>query len=517
MSAEVAIAAQTSLGRAARGSVLNFGGSLVAALATLLTTVLVTQLTSKVEAGVFFVATSFFLLTTGLGQLGTNTGLVYFISGARARGEASRISAYMRIAAGPVLVASCLMAIGTIAAAEPMGRFFSAERAEEFTQYIRVMAIFIPMAAVLNLALAGTRGLGTMKVNASVDQIARPLVQLAFVGLAIVALGPSNASWAWAAAYLPLAVGGWIWWRRLLAKVEETSTGPRFSSAPFWKFSAPRALAGVAQVAMQRLDIILVGSIAGLSAAAVYAAATRFLALGQMAARAVSLSAQPLLGEALARSDSHDAQQLYQSSTAWLVLVSWPLYLVLIVFGSDALRVFGSGYSVGDTALLILCSAMLVATGCGMVDMVLNMAGKSVWNLANVLLAFAVNLGLDLLLIPQIGIVGAAIGWAAAILVGNLVPLTQVGLAFKLHPFGRATWASMLIAAVCFAGIPSLVNVSWGSQPMAAVVGLSSGTLIYVVVLILLRRFLQLDVLASGLRRRGRKKPNVATGANSEE
>lgn len=505
---------QTSLGRAARGSVLNFAGSAVAAVATLLTTVVVTQLTSKVEAGVFFVATSFFLLTTGLGQLGTNTGLVYFISGARARGEPHKIATYMRIAAGPVLIASCLMAIGTIAAAEPLGRLLSEERAEEFTQYIRVMALFLPLAAVLNLALAGTRGLGTMKVNASVDQIARPVLQLLFVALAIAAFGPTNASWAWAAAYLPLAIGGWIWWRRLSSTFGKPSERAQFGPAPFWKFSGPRALAGVAQVAMQRLDIILVGSIAGLSAAAVYAAATRFLALGQMAARAVSLSAQPLLGEALARKDYRDAQQLYQSSTAWLVLVSWPLYLVLVVFGSDALRVFGSGYAVGDTALLILCSAMLVATGCGMVDMVLNMAGKSVWNLANVLLAFAVNLGLDLVLIPEIGIVGAAIGWAAAILVGNVVPLTQVAFAFKLHPFGWATWVSMLLASFCFAGAPVLANSLWDSSLTAAAVGLSVGAALYVVLLVMLRRFLKLDVLASGLRRRGRQKSTVSSATN---
>lgn len=506
----VASAPSASLGRAARGSVLNFAGSLVAAVATLLTTVVVTRLTSQVEAGVFFVATSFFLLTTGLGQLGTNTGLVYFISGARARGELSKTAGYMRIASKPVLIAACLMAIGTIAGAGSLGELFSDDRAEEFAYYIRVMAVFLPLAAVLNLALAGTRGLGTMKVNASVDQIARPILQLAFVALAIVILGPKNTAWAWAAAYFPLAIVGWTWWRRLSSKAAPPSASPRFSAVPFWKFSAPRALAGVAQVAMQRLDIILVGSFAGLGAAAVYGAATRFLGLGQMLARAVSLSAQPLLGEALARNDRHDAQRLYQSSTAWLVLFSWPLYLVLIVFGSDVLQVFGSGYSVGDTALLILCSAMLVATGCGMVDMVLNMAGKSVWNLANVLLAFSVNLGLDILLIPQIGIVGAAIGWAAAILVGNLVPLTQVAWAFRLHPFGAATWVSMVISATCFAGIPILIDGVWGSQPMATIVGLSGGVVCYLILLFLLRRFLQLDVLARGLRRRGRKKKKAA-------
>lgn len=503
----------TSLDRAARGSVLNLAGSGVAAIATLLTTVAVTRLTSQAEAGVFFVATSFFLLASALGQLGTNTGLVYFLSGSRARGELDKAAGYMRIASRPVLVVAVLMAIVVAAVAQPLGEVFSAERSEEFARHVRIMAIFIPCAAVLYLALAGTRGLGTMKVNASVDQMARPLLQLGFVAVGIMVIGPDAAPGAWAAAYLPLAIGGWWWWRRLSTRSAPQATSSRLREArPFWAFTAPRALAGLAQVAMQRLDIILVGSLAGLSAAAIYAAATRFLLLGQMAARAVSLSAQPLLGEALARGDRSDAQQLYQASTAWLVLVAWPLYLVLIVFGSEVLTVFGPGYSAGDTALLILCSAMLVATSCGMVDMVLTMAGKSLWNLGNVLLAFVVNLGLDLLLIPQIGILGAAIGWASAIVAANLVPLTQIALAFKLHPFGGATLVSMTLAAGCFAGIPLVVDALVDTRTIAISVGLGIAVLLYLAMMFLLRRFLALDVLAKALRRR-RKGRQANAGA----
>ncbi len=69
-----------------------------------------------------------------------------------------------------------------------------------------------------------------------------------------------------------------------------------------------------------------------------------------------------------------------------------------------------------------------------MVDMVLNMAGRTSWNLINVLLAVGVNLGLDLRLIPTQGILGAAIGWAAAIVVTNSLAVTQIAVAMRLHP-----------------------------------------------------------------------------------
>ena len=55
------------------------------------------------------------------------------------------------------------------------------------------------------------------------------------------------------------------------------------------------------------------------------------------------------------------------------------------------------------------------------------MAGKSSWNMGNAVLALVVDSSdSTCCLLPHIGILGAAIGWAVAILVANLVPLAQL-------------------------------------------------------------------------------------------
>jgi O-antigen/teichoic acid export membrane protein len=264
---------------------------------------------------------------------------------------------------------------------------------------------------------------------------------------------------------------------------------------PFWAFTGPRALASVTQLAMQRLDIILVGALSGLKDAAVYAAVTRFLVLGGMVSGAVSTAVQPRLGEALGRSDRESARDLYATSTAWLLMLSWPIYLMLIVFAPVVVRVFGEEYTSGADALVIICVSMLVATGCGTVDMVLNMAGKTTWNLYNVILAFAVNLSLDILLIPHLGLVGAAIGWAAAIVTANLVPLAQIHFVLHLHPFGSATRAAMTISLVGFAVVPAAVSLVIPSGFVALVISGLVGSCIYVVLLVVSRERLRLTEL----------------------
>lgn len=476
----------------------------MSALATFALTAAVARMyPSQQDAGILFAATSLFLIASNLGALGTANGLVFFISGARGRRELSTVSRYMRIALPPVLVVAVLTVAVLVFCARPLGDLVGEHDGARFAQFVQIIALAIPFAAVANLALSATRGLGTMKPTAMLDQVMRPTLQLLLVVGALALAADHAVPWSWAAAYIPLAALSWLAWRRMLSTLPpQQGSILRGERVRFWKFSGARALTGVAQVSMQRLDIILVATLAGLSAAAIYTAATRFLVLGQMAARAVSQSVQPLLGELLAQGNLPGAKHLYQASTAWLILVTWPLYFTLLLFGPLVLQVFGSGYETGQNVLSVLCATMLLATACGMVDVVLVMAGKSSWSLWNALTAFAVNLGLDLLLIPSHGIVGAALGWASAILIGNLVPLAQVRFALGLHPFGRATLLACALCALCFGAVPAITSIALAGDWSGALYGCALGLVAWISALYACRHILELTVLFGALRKR---------------
>jgi O-antigen/teichoic acid export membrane protein len=246
---------------------------------------------------------------------------------------------------------------------------------------------------------------------------------------------------------------------------------------------------------MQRLDILLVAALRGPADAAIYTAATRFLVVGQLGGGAIANAATPQLGEQLAIGDTGAARTLYRTATAWLMLLVWPLYLTCAVFAGPMMALFGRGYAAGTTVVLVLTGAMLVATGCGMVDMVLSMSGRTSWNLMNILLALTVNVGVDLLLIPRIGITGAAIGWAAAIVVNNLVPLAQVGLVLRLHPFGVATLTAGGLAGLCFGVLPLAVRAVAGDGVATLVTATATGAILYGLACWRLRRPLQLTSL----------------------
>ena len=492
--------------RLARGGLLNLVGAGVSSLAGLTLTVLVTRAMSKADAGAFFTLTSVFLLTEILVCLGTDAGLVYFISRMRALEQRGRIPAFQRVAIRPVLAAS-LLASGVLLACSPWILRLVGGHSGQARAGVIVLAALLPMAALSDTVLAATRGHGTMLPTVTLDRTGRSLLQLALVALAVGSGSLGLLAAGWALPWVASAVVALWWLRRLGKRLPPTGTHRtgRGTAREFWRFTWARGVNSIAQLVLQRADIVIIAALLGPAQAAVYTAATRFLVVGQLASTSIGNAAQPRLAELLALHDHGATRGVYQASTAWIVLLTWPLYLLCGVFADQVLRIFGSGYSTGQQVILVLVVAMLVATGCGTVDVLLNMSGRTTWTLANSVAAVVVMVGLDVLLIPRLGILGAGIGWAAAICTNNLAPLGQLMGALRLHPFGRATVIAASLATVCFGIVPGIARLMVPGNIVAALASIAVGALSFVALCFVWRDRLDLPALAALRPRYGRR------------
>jgi O-antigen/teichoic acid export membrane protein len=512
------------LAEVARGGLLNLVGAAVAGLGTVALTLIITRRFSEAAAGAFFTAMSLFLIVEAVASLGAATGTVYFIARLRSLGQDHRIPEVVRTATRPVAVVSVAAAVALVLLAAPVARLLvhgqlghAGARPVEVATELRALALALPFAAMLDTVLGASRGYRSMGPTVVVDRIGRPSLQLIGIGVAAAAGGTALLAPLWALPYVPAACAGWLWFHRIQRRagparpvtpavaipaavtsaaslvqvpvpVPPAHRAPQDAGSPasreplrFWRFTGPRGLAALAQITIQRIDIVLVAILRGPAEAAVYTAATRFLVAGQFGNQAISMAAQPRFTEMFAQGDHQGANRVYQATTAWLILLTWPLYLLAVSFGPQIITVFGHSYRAGATVMVILGLTMLLATGCGQVDMVLVTTGRSSWSLINGLLAVVVNVGLDVALIPRYGITGAAIGWAAAITITNLMPLAQVAATKRLHPFGRGTFVSAALCAFSFGvlpwaardligpgAVPSLAAIACGCAVMTA-------------------------------------------------
>ncbi len=142
---------------------------------------------------------------------------------------------------------------------------------------------------------------------------------------------------------------------------------------------------------------------------------------------------------------------------------------------------------------------MLVASACGLVDMVLLMLGRSWLSTINVLLALVLNIVLNLALAPTFGMIGSAVAWVVAILTTNLLPLWQTSRV-GLHPGGEPLATVTSIGAVTILLPLVVARALFGTGLTTFAIAYSIALAAYCLALYWARRKVLLDRFVSDLR-----------------
>ncbi|MGW5875531.1 lipopolysaccharide biosynthesis protein [Nocardiopsis terrae] len=472
------------LGRVLRGGAVNMVGAVVGAALNLALIVAITRAFSQETAGLLFSATSVFLIMAAVANAGAPDGLVYFIARLRVFGRPGGVPALLRLALGPAVLAACLVSVLLVVLARPLA---DALGPEEAAAYLRLLALFLPFAVLTDSVLAATRAHHDMSVTVLVDKVGRPLAQLGLVAMIALSGSAGFLALAWAGPYLPAAVLAWFWLGRIVRGAEsapppgevapsgDTCTRDRVTPTEFWSFALPRALGGVAQAGVQRGGVVMVALLHGLTGAAVFTAATRIMVVGQFCTQAVLYAAQPRFAELLAAGEHGSVRALYQAGTSWLICLNWPLYLSALMFAPEVMRLFGTGYSAGATALVVVCTGQLAASVLGMGDLVLTMTGRTGLNLLNNVMSLLASVVAGVLLVPSHGAAGAAAALVTAVLVRKLLPLWQLRSLVVLHPFSRPVLVATGSALLWFGALPALLEAVTGPGVPTLIAGVLAG------------------------------------------
>ena len=512
--------ANADISAMARGGLLNLVGAVGTGLFTFALVTVLTRGLGAASYGAFVSAMGLFTILSNTAELGADTGMVRSISRLRALDRVRDIRKTIYIALFPPLAVSVLFGVALWVWAPQLAEIFGkGEGRDQISDFARWMAPVLPAAGVIRVILSGTRGFGTMMPSVVVDKLGRPFAQvaLALAILLIAGSGQANhglVALAWGLPFVVGAAGGgwWLWGLMLKEERRDRRINGRRRSRPttvlaekFWRFTAPRGLAGIFQIVVLWLNTLLVGRLDSTKSAGIFNAATRWVTAGLMVGVAIQQVAGPKLSELMAQRSWDRARGVYQTTTGWLMAATWPMYLTFALFAPTLLQLFGKGFAGGADALTVLGLTMLVATAVGTVDMVLLMGGKSSWNLFNTVVALSANIALNLLLIPRYGGTGAAIAWSSSILFTNLLPLGQVWKFLGMHPFGRG-FPKVAVAALAAYGALGLVfRVALGTSfPVFLLYQVAAG-LLYLALLWRHREALQLDILVGELKRKNRR------------
>jgi O-antigen/teichoic acid export membrane protein len=485
----------------ARGGAIGLIGAGVSALAGFLLVVVVTNGYPADTAGLFFTATSTFLLIAAVATLGTETGLSRFLLRYEAQDRRGDVPPLIRSAFRTTLGCSIALGAALVGVADPLSGLIGLD-APGGPASLRVLGVLLPFATWNGLTLAGTRAFGRMRTTVAVDKIGRSVAQPLLVFLASLAgSGLLVLTFAWSVPYVVAAVvSSYVFRRFLRRRGTYDHTEPTMSYAElrreFWKFTWPRSITRVSQMAIQRVDIILIAALRSPTEAAIYTAATRFVALGQFGTQAIQQVLQPKFTALLATHEYASLKDVYRVSAAWSMAVAWPMYVVVGSAPLAYLGLFGPEYEAdGVGVVLFMTVAMLFGVATGPADTLLLMSGRSALSLINSLTALTLDVVLCLVLIPRMGMTGAALAWAVAVIIRSTLSLVQTRITMSIVSFGPAAAVVALANVLCF-GVPLVVL---GQFADVGIVALALALLVcvpaYALALWLGRKSLMLSVL----------------------
>lgn len=442
-----------SLGGAAA---LNLSAGAVGALVNLAVAVLVGRHLGVTGAGIYFLVVAAFMIAANTAELGADTGLVRFVSAARAVGRPEESTALLRAAVPPVLVAGVLLVVAVTSAV------LVGWTVDGVTPGILIGASVLAGALAMTAVLLGvTRGFDDALTYPLLQNLVLPVGRLAAIGIAVLAgWGVSGVLAAWLAPVPVVLVIAAAVALRLVRGTRSRPVDPvmREEIGPaFWRFSAARGVTACVEILLEWADVLLVGVLASPAEAGIYAVVTRCVRASEVVQQAGRIVVGPRMSAALARGDLGDAREIYGVVTAAMVWVSWPFFILLAVFGDQVLRLFGPGFADGAVPMAVLAAAMALAAAAGTVQTILLMGGRSTWQLADKTGALILNIALNLLLIPSFGITGAAVAWAVTIVVDTSIVVWQVQSRMGVRPAGRHL-VRAIAQSVVLVALPALAT-----------------------------------------------------------
>ncbi len=489
----------------ARSGSISLIGSVFAALAALVLTILVGNGFGTYGTGVFFQAVGIFTIVSHILRLGTNSSIVRAISEQRAFDRSGELWRTVVIGIVPVLAISVVVALlATRFATELAGWLTSASERDNLADLIVAMAPFLSVGAVLAVVSTVNRMVNGVTTFTVIQSVLIPASRLVAVGVAVVLVwDASDAFRAWVGILpvwliLSIVVVARPLYRDWKSRRRAQEPGGQ-AARRFWAFSGSRAVGGAFEIGLEWSDVLIVAAFASPAEAGVYAVATRTVRVGQIVDRAMRVAVSPTIAQQLARGELGAARALHTSVTRAMILASWPYYLLLATMGPAVLVLFGPGFAEGSLVLIVLASSMLIASAAGMLQSILLQGGRSSWQMVNKGIALAVSIGLNVLLVPSLGLAGAALTWAVVTLIDTAIAGWQVHrrMGVRLEP--RKLLLAMAIPLAVFGLGGIAIRVWWGPSVLALIAGAVALALIYSLILWVLRKRLGIVSLWTAL------------------
>lgn len=446
----------------ARNTAVQLGIQLTSGAFTAALTVFLVRTLSPAGYGTFALAVAIGGLAMLLSDLGISSSAARFI--AERRGNRQAVAAVMSNALTLKLLTAGVVSVALFASAGPIARIYGADalgwplRAIALALFGQSVMLLFGLAFVAQARASSNLGI----------VVAESVVETsASVALVLLGAGATGAAFGRAAGYVVGAGVGLV----LTARLVGAAAVRVRSVAGDWRRRIVRYAGTVALVDwmftfLAYADTLIIGVLLDPADVGLFQAPMRLIPFLLYPGLALAYGIAPRLAR---RDEEEPNVRAFVQAIRLLVIVQSAVLAPLVVWGSPIADVlFGSEYAESADVLRVLAPYVFLAGLAPLVSATANFIGAARDRIPIASAALVANVGIDLALIPRIGVVGAAIGIGAAfaIYVPAHLYLCRRVLDLSLRSLVGTVVRSMLAAAamagVLFAlGTGDLSGVDW--------------------------------------------------------
>jgi O-antigen/teichoic acid export membrane protein len=457
-----------------------FAGQMVTSLATGLLTLYLVRALGPKDFGVLAIAIGLGTLALLPGDFGVSNSAARFV--AEERGHWDVIGAYVRHALKIKLVASGLLSVLLFALADVIAAGYGSSG---LAWPIRGIAVAVFFQSFMSFYMSLFTALERLSLNLRMISTEALVEAAAAASLVLLGGGAAGAAFGRAIGYTVAATLGLVLAVRVIGASNVREGQSPGAGRRIFGYAGALVVIDGAYALMVPIGTLILGALLNERAVGLFAAPARFINFLHYPGLSIASAISPRL--ARTREREPDVPAL-MNGLRWIILIQTVLVAPTVVWARPIADILlGEGYGESATVLAILAPFTFFQGFAPLVSLSVNYLGEARRRVPIAVITLFLSVGLDLLLISQFDLTGAAVSTDISY---GFYTLAHFWLCKRLLDMPLRPVARDLVRCVVAAVAMGLVMAAFGTRHLSwieIVVGGFAGVAVYIGALLALR------------------------------
>lgn len=448
-----------SLGKIAKGAAIAFIGMLAFTFFEFVTRVIIARYATQGEYGAFSIGFALLNIFVMVSCLGLHGGATRCIAYFRGKGENETVAGIVYSSLQLSFAAGLFFFLVVFLSSDFLNEIFHLEQ----PTVLKLFAIAIPFLTVVEIISYIFIGFNRINEKVFFRDILMYLLRVSCIILAfILGFGFLGMMYAY---LLPTVIVAIVFAGYAVKKLSIKLKDNAVVRKKLFRFSMPLLITSISTLIMLRMDTLMLGYFKTSDIVGLYNAAYPIAQLIPIFLFSMITIYVPISAQLYSKHRTEEMRRNYAVLTKWTLAATLPFFLVIFLYPEATLNaIFGSSYEQASDALRILAIGGFIQALLGPNSATLVVIGRTKLNMMDDIIGAVMNVVLNLLLIPTMGIIGAAIASVASFGTAAVLKSAQIFWMHRLHPFTRNYLKPIVMSAPAVSAIylaVGQVHVIW--------------------------------------------------------